>query len=562
MKKCRTWPALVGRDLFTDELRETLGQFEQAKNFGSLIVPKLRDPAETLRVVEARDFAGDLLLKEVQARVVAVLRMAEALSPKYHVVVANPPYLSGNGMNASISAFMKNNFNEVKSDLFAAFVVRNTKLAFEGGQLGFMTPFVWMFIASYEGLRNHILNEATITSLIQLEYSGFAGAVVPICTFTLENRQKNGSKGSYIRLSDFPGKDNQSIKTLEAIRDPQCGWRFETNQNSFSKIGGMPIAYWLTPEVQTSFAENEPLGSQYPVKSGIMTGDDSAFLRLWFEPSVSQIQFDCKSHLDMKSRFFPMSKGGEFRKWSGNSQHIIDLEDNGRRITTSGQNFRLRDPNLYFRPYVTWSRISSGKIGFRVLDGGVVFADAAPGIFSEEDSYKVLAMANSKFAAHVLQAINPTMNFQTGDIERLPATDVTAETVAKKIVQISKSDWDAYETSWDFTTLPLLSPDHRGETLEGTYTTLRTHWQGMTDEMQRLEEENNRIFIDAYGLQDELTPEVPLKEITLTCNPAYRYGIKNDDAPTRPACAPTPWPSSSPTPWAACSAATASTPPA
>lgn len=527
--------AVVGKDLFTDELRETLGQFEQAKNFGSLIVPKLRDPAETLRVVEARDFGGDLLLKEVQERVIAVLRMAEALSPKYHVVVANPPYLSGNGMNAAVSAFMKDFYSEVKSDLFAAFVVRNTKLTLAGGQLGFMTPFVWMFIASYEGLRNHILTNTLITSLIQLEYSGFTGAVVPICTFTLENRKNTTEKGCYIRLSDFPGKENQPLKSLEAIKDRQCAWRYETNQESFSEIGGMPIAYWLTPEVQASFSTNEPLGSRYPVKSGIMTGDDNAFLRLWFEPSVSHIQFGCTSHVDMIGRFFPMSKGGEFRKWSGNSQHVVDLENDGHRIKTSGQNFRLRDPNLYFQPYVTWSRISSGKIGFRVLDGGVTFADAAPGIFSDRDRYKILGMANSKFAAHVLQAINPTMNFQTGDIERLPSTEVQSETIARKIVHISKSDWDAYETSWDFTTLPLLSPDHRGETLADSYATLRVHWQSMTDEMKALEEENNRIFIDAYGLQDELTPEVPIEEITLTCNPAYRYGVKGseDDRETR-----------------------------
>ena len=197
--------AVVGKDLFTDELRETLGQFEQARNFGSLIVPHSSDPAETLRVVEARNFS-DLLLKEVQERVVAVLRMAEALSPNYHVVVANPPYMGGKGMNGKLGDFLKDQFTDVKSDLFSAFMVRNTQLALPQGQLGFMTPFVWMFISSYEKLRLFLLERKTITSLIQLEYSGFDGATVPICTFTIENSHHPDFKGGFVRLSEPASK--------------------------------------------------------------------------------------------------------------------------------------------------------------------------------------------------------------------------------------------------------------------------------------------------------------------------------------------------------------------
>ncbi len=223
--------AVVGRDLFSIELRETLLQFEQAKNFGSLIVPKLRDPAETLRVVEARDFGSDLLLKEVQDRIVAVLRMAEALSPKYHVVVANPPYMGGKGMNAKLADFLKVHFSDVKSDLFSAFMVRNTQLALDRGQLGFMTPFVWMFLPLYEKLRMFLLYKKTISSLVHLEYSGFDGATVPICTFTVENSHRPDFKGGYVRLSDFKGAANQGPKALEAIRNMDCGWLLDVTQN-------------------------------------------------------------------------------------------------------------------------------------------------------------------------------------------------------------------------------------------------------------------------------------------------------------------------------------------
>lgn len=528
-----TQPTLAAKQATSPEakaIKALVNLFDGAKTFGSLItVPDaVMQSLPLLDALLAKPLTGDLYLRQAQEDAQEALKplveQARLLGGRYDCVVANPPYIGGKGMNPRLKKYLQNNYADVKSDVFAAFILRDISFTKKDGRLGFMAPFVWMFIASYQNLRENLIKNTTFYSLIQLEYSGFSEAVVPICTFVLENNQSQSRKGTYIRLSDFPGKDNQWMRTLEAIKNPACGWRYETEQSTFSKIGGMPIAYWLTPEVQASFDLNEPLGNRYPVKSGIMTGDDPAFLRLWFEPSVNHIQFGVKSHLEMKSRFFPMSKGGEFRKWYGNSQHVIDLEDNGKRISSSGLNCRLRDPALYFKPYVTWSRISSGKIGFRILDGGVVFADAAPGIFSDEERYNVLAMANSKFAAHVLQAINPTMNFQTGDIERLPSTDVSAEYYAKSIVEISKYDWDSYETSWDFRESRFFSKKCISQTLDCAYEELSRHWQSMTSEMQTLEEENNRIFIEAYGLQDELTPGVPLSEITLTCNPHYRYG--------------------------------------
>jgi hypothetical protein len=270
---------VVGRDLFTDELRETLGQFEQAKNFGSLIVPKLRDPAEALRVVEARDFAGDLLLKDVQARVVAVLRMAEALSPKYHVVVANPPYMGGKGINGEIADFLKQSYPDVKSDLFSAFMVRNTELALPKAQLGFMTPFVWMFISSFEKLRLFLLERKTITSLIQLEYSGFDGATVPVCTFTVQNNHMPSFKGGYVRLTDFKGATNQGPKTLEAISNKCCGWFHRAAATDFQKIAGSPIAYWVSGLTLDIFADFDQLKDHANPRQGMATTKNELFLR-------------------------------------------------------------------------------------------------------------------------------------------------------------------------------------------------------------------------------------------------------------------------------------------
>ncbi|WP_083444945.1 BREX-1 system adenine-specific DNA-methyltransferase PglX, partial [Pseudorhodobacter aquimaris] len=541
--------AVVGKDLFTDELRATLGQFEQAKNFGSLIVPKLRDPAEALRVVEARDFAGDLLLKEVQARVIAVLSMAEALSTRYHVVVANPPYMGGNGINPALAKLLKEGYPDFKSDLFSAFVSRNSALALPKGQLGFMTPFVWMFIPSYEKMRQFLLTEKTITSLIQLEYSGFDGATVPICTFTVKNGYSEGERGAYIRLSDFRGAQNQAPKTLEAIHSDGCEWFYRGLASDFRKVPGSPIAYWLSSNFFKSFSENDLLSSHTKAHIGIKTTDNDRFLRFFWELPNQEIFFDCTNdELAQQSGFkwFPHNKGGGFRKWSGNLEHVINWYNRGQEIKDvvyerypnlrSNINFVVHDDGHYFKPFFSWSEITSADVSFRYYGSG--FTSNCKGIYgfstTDKDIRWILALLNSKYSNLLSKVLNPTISFGVRNMYSIPASDLTDEMLVNQntsvLIEYAKSDWDAYETSWDFTTLPLLSPDHRAETLEATYTTLRTHWQGMTDEMQALEEENNRIFIDAYGLQDELTPEVPLTEITLTCNPAYRYGIKNDVA--------------------------------
>lgn len=509
--------AVVGRDLFSATLRETLLQFEQAKNFGSLIVPKLRDPAETLRVVEARDFGGDLLLKEVQERVVAVLRMAEALSPKYHVVVANPPYMGGKGMNGLLSSFLSDHYEFVSSDLFSAFVVRNCAMALPAGQLGFMTPFVWMFISSYEGMRRFLLGRKTISSLIQLEYSGFDGATVPICTFTIENHHRPKFRGAYVRLSEFRGASVQGPRALQAIQDQDCGWFYRTPSTTFDAIPGSPILYQLSDTAVESFGKSVTVSELGGFKRGTSTADNNRFLRNWFEVSNSA----------RNTKWRPYNKGGEWRRWYGNQQFTVNWGTSGDELK-SFKGAYVRNTQHAFKPAISYSSLTSGAPSFRFYEDHL--HDQAGNFMPHEakkDAFATLASLNSKFGIFLAQTLSPTLNILIEDLGKVPVLKTAqAEEIATRCVCIAKSDWDAYETSWDFTALPLLSPDHRAGTLEATFSRLRAHWQGMTDEMQRLEEENNRIFIDAYGLQDELAPEVPIEEITLTCNPAYRYGVR------------------------------------
>lgn len=519
--------AMVGRSLFTADLRGTLTQFEQAKNFGSLIIPKLKAPQECLRVVAAQDLGGDMFSAKLRERLLTVLRMSEALSSKYHVVVANPPYMGGKGLNGQLGDFLKNEYADVKSDVFSAFMVRNTYLAVKGGQLGFMTPFVWMFISSYEKLRIFLLEQKTITSLIQLEYSGFDGATVPICTFTVENKHRPDFRGGYVRLSDFRGAKNQAPKTLEAIQNPNCGWFYRASANDFEKIPGSPIAYWASKILKNIYHVNPGLSTFASPRQGMATADNGRFVRNWHEVPLEKSNFsaeDSSSALTSHAKWFPFNKGGDFRKYFGNNEYLVDWEKGGESIKSYEKAF-VRSENRFFEPGLTWTAISSSYFSVRFSPNGFIPSNAGMMVYQEsgKNIKSLLPFLNSKVVYSLLSCLSQTLNFDQGLIARLPIVNVNSAVEVDKQIKISKSDWDAYETSWDFTTLPLLSSEYRAANMAETYSKIRSHWQSVTDEMQRLEEENNKVFIEAYGLQDELKPEVSIDEITLTCNPHYRF---------------------------------------
>ncbi|MDD2510646.1 MAG: BREX-1 system adenine-specific DNA-methyltransferase PglX, partial [Syntrophomonas sp.] len=418
------------------------------------------------------------------------------------------------------------------------FIVRNTELTLPGGQLGYMSPFVWMFISSYENLRNFLINEKTITSLVQLEYSGFDGATVPICTFTLENTHHEFFKGGYIRLSDFKGAENQGPKTLEAIKNPDCGWFYRASAADFKIIPGSPIAYWVSDKIRNIFSSAKALDLIAEVKHGLSTGKNEEVVRFWAEVSEKDFAKNMNSHEDaMKSglKWFPYNKGGYYRKWYGNFEYVLRYDDYGQDLMASFSGHRHDGKSHYFKEGVTWTFISSSKFAARYTPNGYVFDVSGSMLFTEHCKI-VLSLLCTELCFNVLKTLNPTLNFQVGNLKAIPILDKIIEnnreqihTLANRGINYSRLDWDSYETSWDFTRLPLLQAEYHQPTLQESYSTLRKHWREMTREMQQLEEENNRIFIEAYGLQDELSPEVPLNEITLTCNPYYRYGINKPD---------------------------------
>jgi len=536
--------AVVGKDLFTDELRETLGQFEQAKNFGSLIVPKLRDPAEALRVVEARDFGADLLLKEVQERVVALLRMAEALSPNYHIVVANPPYMGSGGMNDALKGFAESCFKESKFDLYAMFIDRNRSMARKGGCVAMITMQGWMFLSRLERQRCNIIAQNKILTVAHLgnrAFDSIGGEVVSTAAFVLQTSEDPDQPGDYFRLTSGMSEAEKSDLLKQARSGKNGGIHYRVSGRDLEKIPGDPLAYWVSDRVREIFATSETLGSLGAPTHGVVTGDNDRFLRQWSEVATSRANMgaeDREEALSSGAKWFPVSKGGAYRRWHGNLEYLIDWENDGHVMrTTKHSTGRIRATNFnlnrIFQPGITWSTISN-TLAMRYLPEGMLFESKGSVCFCDEEDTRLylLALTNSKVVNALLLIMSPTLDYHEGPMSRVPVVDMSHERpveIATKLRETSKSDWDADEVSWDFTTLPLLSPDHRAETLAASYDRLRAHWQGMTDEMRKLEEENNRIFIDAYGLQDELTPEVPIEEITLTCNPAYRYGVKGTE---------------------------------
>ncbi|MDX8126777.1 BREX-1 system adenine-specific DNA-methyltransferase PglX [Methylomonas sp. OY6] len=539
----KTLEAMQNSGVDRSSLIQNITLFAEANNFGSLLRPTLttEQAQKAIAALTAYDESVKTPMighRELIDQCKTALLQADYLSQKYHIVIANPPYMGGKGMNGRMAAWLKDNYTDVKSDLFSAFMVRNTELALPKGQLGFMSPFVWMFISSYEKLRTFLINQKTITSLVQLEYSGFDGATVPICTFTVENAQHPDFKGGYVRLSDFRGSDNQGPRTLEAIKNHDCGWFYRASTVDFKKIPGCPIAYWVSDKVREMFSSSEKLvGDVANPNQALVTGSTDLYIRKWHELPFFNIGFGCNSRDESKTskkRWFPYNKGGDFRNWYGNLDHVVDWENDGYKLQTTlhpsgkriwAHNFVL---DSIFNEALVWSKITSGKPCFRYSPEGFLYDDAS-GVCSFENGKKevLLGLFCSKVNYLIQKLINPTLNIQPANLRAVPLPKkelVGVKNTVNLILNISKYDWNSYETSWDFTSLPLLNPDYRQPTLKVTYQKLRSHWREMTVEMQRLEEENNRIFIEAYGLQDELTSEVPLNEITLTCNPHYRYG--------------------------------------
>lgn len=417
---------------------------------GSLLNPS-EDEIDELKAAAA-SCSDDLFAATTKTKLESAAGICEKLSRRFTCVVANPPYMGSSSFNPFMSKWIKKNYPDVKGDLFSSFVVRMFSLAKDHGECGVMSPFVWMFIGSYEKLRNEIIDNRTLTSLIQLEYSGFAGATVPICTYTFHNSFVKGYKGGYVRLSDFVGAAVQAPKALEAIRNPGCGWFYRRDAETFKQIPGTPIAYWLGEGANNSFGAGQPLAKIAKTRKGMFTGNNDLFLRQWYEVSCSLIDIDYKFY----------SKGGPYRRWYGNRDYVVRWKDDGKEIKAFPGSGNINESD-YFKSCLCWSLITSGDISFRALNTDeFVMGDAGPACYPNPEMYfYLLGLLNSSSIQLLSKAINPTLNWSAGVVGSFPvllpreSLDGIKSLVAEQVVE-SEVDWDSFETSWDFKRNPLV----------------------------------------------------------------------------------------------------------
>lgn len=534
-----------GHPLFDDAtmLRAMKELFADADVVGSLqripegVAAKL--DAFAAEVERVRQDAN-LIENEQLALLAELVRQAQVLAGRYSVTAMNPPYMGGRSLGKDLKAFLNENYRGAEKDVFAAFMERSLEWTQEGGYMGFMSPFTWMFISTFETLRRTLIDSTQLSSWIQLEYSGFEGATVPVCTFTLRNRKLKGEKGSYIRLSDFKGAENQAPRTLEAIQNPNCGWLYRADQDEFKKIPGWPIAYFTSERVRKIFQDGVALKSIAEPKVGLQTGENARFVRSWWEVGIDRIGLGMGSREQAQAsgrRWFPYNKGGEFRKWYGNQEDVVDWKHDGAKIRNCvGENGRQRsrpqNTETYFKRSASWSKVTSGSFVLRHFPQGSVYDVAGCSIFSPEPNALefITCALNSAVVKPILADLSPTLNFEVGQIAGTPIirnwTDHGAE--AKKthdaLVELFRADWNEYETSWEFERLAPRLSDFANSML--WWNARRDHCASLMNQALELEQANNEVMADAYGLRDEIEMTVDPKSISLWANPLHVFRPK------------------------------------
>ena len=517
-----------------EEERQTLGYlldaFAEAKEYGSTIKLEERDYKALAAAWREMPKADNVSLwyYEIKKIVPQIIEQAVILTQKYDVVITNPPYMGGSGMNEKLSKYVKENYPDSKSDLFAVFIEKCAELTRDGGYQAMITQHAWMFLSSYEKLRVKVLTSNDIVNMAHLGPRAFeeiGGEVVQTASFVIRKGRTAGYAGRYARLIEPATQQGKEGMFLSGEN------RFTAKQDNFAKIPGSPVAYWVSEQVVKSF-NNKKLYSYGEAKQGLGTSDNKRFLRFWFETEFHNINFNitsCKETLNKKGKWFPYIKGGGFRRWYTNKEYIVNYCDNGKEIKEAvlskyrylkSPDFVVKNTNTYFCKGVTWSDVSTGLFSARYVENGYIFADAGPMFFSSNDNI-MLGYFNSNVFQLFANIICQGLHYSTGHIPQIPFAQniITAYNVliSKHVdmnIKISKSDWDSFETSWDFKTHPLITHNSNGR-LATAFENWRDFAEKQFYQLKANEEELNRIFIDIYGLNDELTPDVEEKDVTV-----------------------------------------------
>lgn len=543
------FPFDMGEFLLSKEHQETLNYlidaFEDAMEYGSILKLEQRDYAGFIETWElnASQTAGNIGLllwyDTIKDAIPELAKLAIALTQKYHAVCTNPPYMTVSNASVKVQEYVKKNYPDSKSDLFAVFIERCGQLAGKNCYQAIITQQAWMFLSSFEKLRAKLQTVDTVNMahLGPRAFEEIGGEVVQTTSFVMRRSHINDYKGTYCRLIEpntQQGKENMFLAGEN---------RYTAQQDNFSKIPGSPVAYWVSSVVFDDFRKYRPISCYGEAKAGMTTGDNETFLRLWHEVFFRKIGFHMRNKdeaLSSQRKWFPYNKGGGFCKWYGLNEHVVLWENDGYQIKNATRQGRkiasVRSERLYFMKSITWATLTSSMISARSSGNGFLFDDKGSSAFVQEEYYSyVLSLINSCVGDYFLHILNPTMSFQSGNIGALPVVEDTEklsdiDCLTSKNVDICKSFWDSFETSWDFTSHPLVrcksfSPEEVAEDarhnivdmnyIEDAFTRWSNECYLRFNQLKANEEELNRIFIDIYGLQDELTPEVEDKDVTV-----------------------------------------------
>ena len=514
---------------------QLIEQLRYADTYGSLIrvptgTPDLfREIARRIEVGERQQVLGGADSEEW----LRAADMCEILEDgRYTTLIANPPYLGMRKAKDPLKRYAKKFYKRGAPDLCTMFIERAASLAQLRGAIGMITMHAWMFLSSYRDLRPWILSAMSIESMAHLGTSAFDsidGEIVQTTAFATTNIACDANRvGVYLRLVDGRDEIEKAQLLCEAATNSAHDLRFETSAATLAVIPGRPVVYWASQQMLNVFATGTPLGEIAEGKVGLQTGDNERFLRQWFEVSTECSYMRARDRKDAKAssaRWFPYNKGGEFRKWWGNQDYVINWQDDGSELWDFRPRSVIRNSEFYFRPCVSWSNISSGSPSFRHFDERFMFDQKGQALFSTSNKVAdyLLSFLNSSTAEMLIGILSPTVSLNVGEISNLPALDVGVcnPHISQRLVELFCSDWDAHETSWDFARPPYLRGGH--SLLQDAFDDWYRRSCKTAEEAQRLETENNRYWADVYGLADEVEVDVPLSRVSLTYNPRFAF---------------------------------------
>lgn len=451
---------------------------------------------------------------------------------RYTTLIANPPYLGMRKAKDPLKRFANKHYKRSSTDLCTMFIERAASFVQRRGAIGMITMHAWMFLDSYRELRPWMLSAMSIDSMAHLgtrAFDSIGGEVVQTTAFTTTNASCDADRaGVYLRLVDGRNEAEKAQLLREAARNNAHDLRFETSASTLAVIPGRPIVYWASQEMLDAFAEGTPLGEIAPAKQGLATADNERFLRQWFEVSADRSYMRARDREDAKAsgaRWFPYNKGGQFRRWWGNQDYVVNWEGDGSEIWEFRPRSVIRNPDYYFQPSVSWSKVTAGAVAFRSYPRGFIFDVAGTSLYANSLSKntEILALVNSSVALNVLSMIAPTVNFEVGQIATIPCIEPgnCSVTPIERLIEVFRADWDARETSWDFARPPYLRGGH--SLLQDAFDDWYHRSCETADEAQRLETENNRYWADVYSLADEVEVDVPLSRVSLTYNPRFAF---------------------------------------